>query len=439
MSSTALAKVMPQAMAFFHADGLPSAWNQAMKFAGPGGRVATIPDIIAARLASEPGSEAWETYYTTASAEYFGRSKSGKLILIVAHGIGPMSTLEGIKKAYAWHYKDKTRQHHGGRITEEEFWDLEAGKYGEVSIIDFESYCARGKYPFYEVMRVTRALGNPLLRARLGPEAEDYIVKHGLVARKWHAEQAGHSWKHRDEGAHDSNPFILRAEDPANCCYTFGVEHGHRQIEEGYAIAHLLVIEQLVHLIHDSYSVLTSDIGCHEWYGAVRFVGIRAGGNMQGGLHQGPNVWRLLRKHWRELFEPAEPLQDIGFRALKQIGDEWFTQYPKIGERMDTGEPEYHVTSIEKVGEPVLFRTTSSAAYVFFKYGINEVRALAPQGANAYCLAGTPELDKGDPEHTSCPVQFYRIEADTSKRLRRPEDLARDYETLMQLIEKDIA
>ena len=34
------------AMAFYHQDGLPAAWKQAMKFAGKGGRLATMPDIV---------------------------------------------------------------------------------------------------------------------------------------------------------------------------------------------------------------------------------------------------------------------------------------------------------------------------------------------------------------------------------------------------------
>lgn len=101
------------AMAFYHQDGLPAAWKQAMKFAGKGGRLATMPDIIASRLETNPGEMPWETYFTTLTAEYLGFSKQGNRILIVAHGVGPMSTLEGVQKAYSWEYTDKERDRRG--------------------------------------------------------------------------------------------------------------------------------------------------------------------------------------------------------------------------------------------------------------------------------------------------------------------------------------
>ena len=90
-----------QAMAFFHGDGLPSAWKQAIKFAGPGGRIGTMLDVIASRTATVPGEAPWENYYTTLTGEYFGSTKQGTKIIIVAHGIGPMATLDGIQKAYS--------------------------------------------------------------------------------------------------------------------------------------------------------------------------------------------------------------------------------------------------------------------------------------------------------------------------------------------------
>ena len=50
-----------RSMAFYHQDGLPAAWKQAMRFAGKGGRLATMPDIVAARLATKPGDFPWES------------------------------------------------------------------------------------------------------------------------------------------------------------------------------------------------------------------------------------------------------------------------------------------------------------------------------------------------------------------------------------------
>jgi hypothetical protein len=75
-------KPFANAMAFYHDDGLPAAWKQAMKFAGQGGRLATMPDIIAARIETQPGDMPWETYFTTLTAEYYGISQRGVPILI---------------------------------------------------------------------------------------------------------------------------------------------------------------------------------------------------------------------------------------------------------------------------------------------------------------------------------------------------------------------
>lgn len=435
---------LPRAMAFYHQDGLPSAWKHAKKFAGKGGRLATMPDIVAARLASKPGDFPWETYFTTLSAEYYGISKNGNRILIVAHGVGPMSTLDGVQKAYGYEYNDKDRNHRGGRITQQEFRDLESGKYGEVSIVDLESYCTRYEYPFIQTIRSSEALTDPVLRARFGELAEDYVKAHTKAARMWHRNQAGidpginypyHDTltytQHERDGAENSDPYILKVDGAGNCCYFFGSRHGYRKIEEGMAIAHLLSTGCLCHIHYEGNESLTLDVGCHEWWNGVRFVGIRASEGNCLGLQQGPDAHKLLRNNWRNLLLPAERQENIGFCALVKLGKQWFTQYPKIGERMDTHEPEFAVTSAKKVGEPVLFRTASSGSGMFFKFGIKEVQAIAPSRANAYFFCGEPRRDSGG--HV-CEVQFYRIEADTSARLMTAEKLSRDFDLMMDLL-----
>lgn len=448
------------AMAFYHQDGLPSAWKYAAKFAGKGGCMATMPDIIAARLETKPGDDPWETYFTTLTAEYLGYGKEGNLLLIVAHGVGPMSTIDGICKAYSWEYKDKSRSHRGGRITAQEFLDLESGKFGEVSIIDVVDYCKRYEYPFIQVLRSSEALTDPVLKARFGPEAEKYILAHTEHARVWHLEQAGidpenkYNFPNHDQfldhrcrqhlrcGAINSDPYILAVNGPPNCPYGGSPKYGFRKIEEGYALAHLISTSRLAHLHHDGNESLVLDVGCHEWWNGVRLVGIQADGNIRSGLHRGPDAHNLLRKHWRDLLVPTKTLEDIGFRGLVQIGDQWFTQYPKKGESMDTWEPEYVVTSMEKVGKLVIFTTTLGGFHGFFRFGVNEVQFIAPPNANAYSFIGDPKiltkLD-GTPSKHGCKVQFYCITVDTSKRMIRTDSLAHDYDTLMKLVQKESA
>lgn len=445
-------------MAFYHEDGMVPVWLQARAFAGDRGRLATMPDMVSARFGSRPDQAGpWNTYYTTLTAEYFGRGRSGRMLIIVAHGIGPMSTLEGVKKAYSWEYKDKDRSRRGGRITQQEFWDLEDGKYGPVEIIDYEDYCQRYEYPFMEILRYSQAMTDPVLKARLGEAWQHYLVLIAEYARSFHREKAGVEpadrlyqvgdetylkyvggcdEQHLRDGAKDSDPYIIKVGDASNCSYYVKTERG---LEEGYALGHLVSTGSLCYMGFIptggcSREALVHDIDCHEWWNGTRIVGMKSGANILAGIDSCPEATAILRSNWQDFFVPAKEPAEFGFGALMKIGDQWFTQYLKQGERMDTHEPEFLVTEAEKVGGLVTFRTTIGGYHGFFKYGIKEVESLAPVGANAYCVVGAidTECKDGDPEYHRTEVQFYRVEVDTSQRLRRAKDLSYDHETRME-------
>ena len=443
-----------QAMAFYHGKGLVPAWLQAMKYTGKEGRIATMPDIVSARLGTKPGETPWENYFTTLTAEYCGFSKQGNRILIVAHGLWPIATLGGIQGAYKWQYGDPQRNRRGGRITQEEFLDLEAGKFGDVSVIDLDAYYKRYKYAFIEVLRTSEALTDPVLRARLGHQTEKYVLAHAEHARVWHHEQAGFDPEnkyglsghqqfldrrrnlHMANARKGSDPFIIQVGDASNCNY--GSPRMWRPIEDGYAIAHLVSTGRLCNLHHEGNESLVLDVSCHEWFNGVRLVGIPVGSNISSGIHPGADVYGLLRKFWQKLLLPVANSEPVGFSALVKVGDQWFTQYPKAGESLDTGEPEYIVTHLETISEPVLFRTTIGGYHGFFRYGINEVQSIAPPNANAYFFVTDPILERRegeDPTHQTAMVQFYRATVDTSNRLTRSDALANDYDTLMKLVD----
>ena len=97
------------AMGFFHMNGFVPSYRQATQFAREIGHVGSMLDVIDARLVTPPDSlkghypnnpSPWDQYYTTMSAEYVGMSTSGVKILIVAHGVGPMSNEKGVIDAY---------------------------------------------------------------------------------------------------------------------------------------------------------------------------------------------------------------------------------------------------------------------------------------------------------------------------------------------------
>jgi hypothetical protein len=191
------------AMSFYHSDGFVPAFRQASKFAGKSGYVGTMLDAVAARLTTQPyktlgmhdsyNPTPWDRYYTTLTAEYFGLL-ADRTYIIVAHGIGPMSTLQGVLDAYRYQFDDKSRNHRGGRISQAEFEKLACGEYGGVSIIDFEKYRDRyGNRQFrspFSFRRASEASRDPLLIARLGPRAHEYIVRHAALARQYYQGQA---------------------------------------------------------------------------------------------------------------------------------------------------------------------------------------------------------------------------------------------------------
>lgn len=122
------------AMAFYHPDGLIPSWKQALRFAGEGGRVATLPDIIGSRTVDPAEAPSWRSYFTTASAEYYGLSRRGNPVLAVIHGAGPLSTPEGCLEGYA---KDGSGRRRSGRIRKELFWKLLDGRFGDVFTVDW--------------------------------------------------------------------------------------------------------------------------------------------------------------------------------------------------------------------------------------------------------------------------------------------------------------
>jgi hypothetical protein len=431
-----------RAMAFYHGDGFVPAWKQAINFVGKNGHIGTMLDVVNARLATGINGQPWNNYYTTMSAEYFGYSRGGNRILIVAHGIGPMSTLEGIQKAYSFEYKDKTRNNRGGRITNQQFWDLEDGQYGEVNVIDFDSIVDRYQYPFMGYLTVDEAIAEPLLHARLGSRAEEYLNYHARLAMAIHKDI--HQTSLLD-------PYIIQMEDASNCPYTVGGFQNHARsypfLDKGDGpIAHLLSTGRLSNIHHElerrvPFSI-ANDVGCHEWGNGVRLVAV-CENSVITDIHPGfGDIGDLIKENWESLMEkiPSPPFPGGFYAVIAGKGETLFTQYPKKGARMDTHEPEFLIKAIKTVGKLMEFVTEIGGYYGFFKYDIKEVQALKPVEANAYAIIGDPAIisKDGNPTHHRADIQFYHAEVDTSRRLIRSEALQNDYDKLISLLEKKL-
>lgn len=420
----------PKAMAFYHEDGFVPAWKQAQRFSGSQGRIATLPDIIEARLNSRDDEVPWTMYFTTLSAEYFGYSRGENRILIVAHGIGPMSTQGGVLDAYSFQFKDKSRNRKGGRITREQFLKLESGEYGDVSIVDFDAYYRKYRYPFMNKLKLSEAKCDPLVRARFGARAEEYLDRHAQNARKWHfAERHGKVMDPYLLSMGDDNMYFASSSDNPDIITPYELDkHG------GLPLAHLLSIGQIVYShgnTENHFPDFFCDVHCHGWHDGTRLVSIHDKNPLKS-IHPGANLSKILSKHWRELMVPTTmTVSSGGFHRLMRFDGELFTMYPKIGARMDSLEPEFRATKIKIFRGPRIFRTKGFGS-PFFKYSIEEVKAIAPSGANAYML-GEPHLEKNTGNHT-CDIRFYKVEVDVTKRLMRQKDIITNYDLMMSFV-----
>ncbi len=455
MNSTVMVSHLP-VMAFRHDNGIPSTFQLAKKYAGPDGRLANLLDIARVRINANLGSYAWSKRFTTVSSEYYGYSKQGNKILIVAHGKSPLSTLDGIYKAYRWEYKDKSNRRKGGRISSKEFLDLESGKFGDVSILDMDHYHKFYEDPYKNILRLSEALKDQLVKARLGSIAEEYLFSCARIAieywcydrlsredlqalRKSFSYIPGKPFVPAELpmlGVDYTDPYIFELGGDWNTGYKWAGEP--LEIEEGMAHARLLSVGYPMNTSYGkgvsgySHAVEPLDWDC---FGAT-FVSIPPGAGLSNGIMQPKEEEELLYRYWEYLRVPADNVGTLCVYPLMNIGNQFFTQYIKRGETKDILEPEYVVTGLTKVGEVTEFRTRTGSGGEF-KYSINEIKKITPPGANAYMLIGDhEEVDYGDQPYEYCLIQFFNAKVDTTSRIMRKEQLKFKHEKFIELVKK---
>ena len=119
--------------------GLPIALKQALNHAGTNGYVATMPELIAAKLKAGKNHNFWKNWFTTHTEENIGIDKKGRFysanepVLVIVNG-GGILTPERIKQAYAEDLIDNS-----ARYTEEEFDNLLDGNLLDGSSIKLHS------------------------------------------------------------------------------------------------------------------------------------------------------------------------------------------------------------------------------------------------------------------------------------------------------------
>ncbi|PIN94850.1 hypothetical protein COU61_00010 [Candidatus Pacearchaeota archaeon CG10_big_fil_rev_8_21_14_0_10_35_13] len=261
-------------------------------------RVATLPEI--AHLRNEEmrrdqqafrKSKLWLATPGSSSMEYYGITKAGNEIIIITHGVGPIIHADEIiaSREYAQDHNANLREEGGcgrqrlkggGRINNEVFRKLERGDYshnhGDTVIIDVKEYRRRHyrrKYPgeeeeverelenfsgghgmiapFEAKLTLEEAMDEPLVKARLGLEAEDYLRNH-LIATEIMQEEEGEE--------QSVNPLVLKLKT------NVFTEYAPHKLERGMAFAGYLRTGALFRSDHDDSDCnMYSYLGVDSW------------------------------------------------------------------------------------------------------------------------------------------------------------------------------
>lgn len=105
------------------------------------GRPATMPDLVEMRSNTENPRDTrgtWYDWFDSHTAEYFLPDDDGRATLIVADGVGPLSTPEGIEKAtkQGLYHPYRKEWMLAPQITTDEFLALKNGEYGDAEVVN---------------------------------------------------------------------------------------------------------------------------------------------------------------------------------------------------------------------------------------------------------------------------------------------------------------
>lgn len=376
------------------------------------GKVASLADLITLRSNTKTTASVWNTWFYTTTLLCYGYYQQKKVFVVSQH-LGP---LRNEKKLIRWQ-KSGDRDTVGGRykygspglpkISQKEFNKLVEGKYGAVTVIDFyEYYREYSKHLNGDRMLRMAARRDPLWSALLGPSAEKFIDVHVKASEEYARTEK------KDRGA---EKLIFKLDLRDHYGWNPLCDEGLKDFPTDNAVALLMSLGSIQGAWNRDYSLMTE-------------IGVNL--NLQGSLSK----FAVLRdatmdietvdydpvKHWKQYLIENKPSGLDGFYVLTSRAKQLFSEYPKVGNRMDTGEIMHPVVGYEKIKGPNHFVTTD--CHFFLKYDIEEVKAIAPEGANAYEIIG--DVRPGD--RVKVPVQFYKVTLDTTKRVLRRKEVMKN-------------
>lgn len=410
------------AMMFDGADYLDAA-ALATAFAGDGGRIATMADVVQARRVADADELIWQRQVITATGEYFGRSRYGTPIIIVAHGIGPLADESGVFEAFYGAPGAGTPKN--GVIPQAEFLKLESGTYGPVTVVPLAD-AKRSRHPFQECLSAEEAMEDPLVLARLGEYGGFYLARHRAISLDWVED------KYLTAKGHEC---MLANRDPQRQSYL------SREPDGATASAHLLAVSGLTAYDHGHWdddrrhSCLVTFLSCHEWRDEGWVIGYRGGAVVRP--HPGPSIVReRFAKVWQRLLKAGPPPLPGASRihALMEIDGLLFTRHEASGCNPQDGEPEFPVAKAERTDAKEFRFPIAGGDYRNPRCDARAIRAAAPPWANAFRVTQATPVWKGDdPSHHVVRVDYYRIQVGYKYRIPAMAKLRQDFDLLLSL------
>ncbi len=127
---------------------LPDALGQALEYAGDDGFVASMPQLLHARVSADYENEIWNTWFFTAnSEESLATTRQGNRVAVMVHGGGIFATPDRFRKLYLSSVNRSSQTGFtglfGAKIAENEARDVVEGKLPdgtEISVFPFDEF-----------------------------------------------------------------------------------------------------------------------------------------------------------------------------------------------------------------------------------------------------------------------------------------------------------
>jgi hypothetical protein len=390
----------------FYGEDMPDILPKVRLFLKEGWHLATMQELIKARVENGPDEPIWNSYHDTTTLEFLGKNEVGELDIVVLEDSSKLWKDEFILECYGQLNRDNDYV----RVKRQLFLEVHAGVYGPVRIvpfrtqekIDLQYWEGIKRKRFEHVIDLDQALYDPLVLARLGKQAEAYLTHHSAFSIAASTKDKRHYAPPYDRPEKGFlGDFLLI--DPYNRLTEEWKKDDRRTVylkEDKEAFMHLVCLTGLANVnskwLSSSVRLVTSESN-------ISLLAVKDGYD----LSQGFVNWPSSHLRWiGNLFIPSTPqdYQESFVGTIHEIdaygGRFSFTKYPRASVPVGEKQKEWLVTANPTLiteGEPAFLVKEGTAhkknvnLFVPAEKGAftqEDLKAVLPESANAYRIIG---------------------------------------------------